>query len=76
MPKTSSAASDPPVVVTYAKGSDGVICWPWGPVIGTQVAGPVRVVLYDHNYTPDKSIQETGVPPQGHTWHWDNIVVR
>ena len=32
---------------------------------------PCRVVFYDHNYTPDK-----GGAPQGHTWHWDNIVVR
>jgi hypothetical protein len=30
-----------------------------------------EVVFKDHNYTPDKD----GVPV-GHTWHWDNIVVR
>lgn len=42
---------------------------------GAFPAGPVRVVFYDHNYTPDKSIQETGVLPQGHTWHWDNIII-
>ena len=32
---------------------------------------PCRVVFYDHNYTPDKD----GIPI-GHTWHWDNIIVR
>lgn len=32
---------------------------------------PCYVVFLDQNYTPDKD----GVP-QGHTWHWDNIVVR
>jgi hypothetical protein len=30
-----------------------------------------RVYFKDHNYTPDKD----GVPV-GHTWHWDNIVVK
>jgi hypothetical protein len=30
-----------------------------------------KVYFKDHNYTPDKD----GVPV-GHTWHWDNIVVR
>ena len=30
-----------------------------------------QVYFKDHNYTPDKD----GVPV-GHTWHWDNIVVR
>jgi hypothetical protein len=34
-------------------------------------SGPSRVVFYDHNYTPDKD-----GTPIGHTWHWDNIVVR
>lgn len=29
-----------------------------------------RVVLKDHNYTPDKD-----EIPVGHTWHWDNILV-
>jgi hypothetical protein len=33
--------------------------------------GEVNVVFKDHNYTPDKD----GVPV-GHTWHWDNIIVR
>lgn len=30
-----------------------------------------NVVFKDHNYTPDKD-----EIPVGHTWHWDNIVVR
>lgn len=29
------------------------------------------VVFKDHNYTPDKDGE-----PVGHTWHWDNIVIR
>jgi len=33
--------------------------------------GPVRVVFYDHNYNPDKD-----GTPIGHTWHWDNIIIR
>ncbi len=33
--------------------------------------GEFRVLFKDHNYTPDKD----GVPV-GHTWHWDNIIVR
>ena len=33
--------------------------------------GDVNVVFKDHNYTPDKD----GVPV-GHTWHWDNVIVR
>ncbi len=37
---------------------------------------PCRVVFYDHNYTPDKSVEETGRLPIGHTWHWDNVIVR
>jgi hypothetical protein len=32
---------------------------------------PWRVVFKDHNYTPDKD-----GTPIGHTWHWDNIIVR
>lgn len=40
---------------------------------GSFPACPCRVVFYDHNYTPDKS--EFGYPI-GHTWHWDNVVVR
>lgn len=40
---------------------------------GSFPAGPVRVVIYDHNYTPTKS--ESGYP-QGFTWHWDNLIVR
>lgn len=38
---------------------------------GSFPACPCRVVFYDQNYNPDKD----GVPI-GHTWHWDNIVVR
>jgi hypothetical protein len=37
--------------------------------------GPVRVVFYDHSYTPDKSNGE-GWPVIGYTFHWDNIVVK
>ncbi len=40
-------------------------------VAGSFPSGPVRVVFYDHNYTPDKDGR-----PAGHTWHWDNVVVR
>jgi hypothetical protein len=32
---------------------------------------PCRVVFLDQNYNPDKD-----GPVVGHTWHWDNIVVR
>jgi hypothetical protein len=44
--------------------------------VATTTAGsfpdcPCRVVFYDNSYTPDK---DTGII--GHTWHWDNIVVR
>jgi hypothetical protein len=38
---------------------------------GSFPACPCRVVFYDHNYTPDKD-----GTPVGHTWHWDNIIVR
>jgi len=38
---------------------------------GAFPAGGFNVVFKDHNYTPDKD----GVPV-GHTWHWDNIIVR
>jgi len=37
-------------------------------------AGPVRVVFFDHNYTPDKSESSFGVQ-RGYTWHWDNIEI-
>ena len=30
-----------------------------------------NVVFKDHNYTPDKDGE-----PVGHTWHWDNIVIK
>ncbi len=40
-------------------------------VAGSFPSGPLRVVWYDHNYTPDKD-----GTPIGHTFHWDNIVVR
>lgn len=30
-----------------------------------------RVILKDHNYTPDKD-----GPVAGHTWHWDNVIVK
>jgi hypothetical protein len=38
---------------------------------GSFPACPCRVVFYDQNYTPDKD-----GTPIGHTWHWDNIVIR
>ena len=40
-------------------------------VSGSFPDGPVRVVFYDHNYTPDKDNN-----PIGHTWHWDNVIVQ
>jgi hypothetical protein len=40
-------------------------------VPGSFPAGGFSVVFKDHNYTPNKD----GIPV-GHTWHWDNIVVR
>jgi hypothetical protein len=40
-------------------------------VPGSFPAGGFKVVFKDHNYTPDKD-----GTPVGHTWHWDNIVVR
>lgn len=42
-----------------------------GTVSGSFPECPCRVVFYDHNYTPDKD-----GTPIGHTWHWDNIIVR
>ena len=30
-----------------------------------------KVYFKDHNYTPDKD-----GTPAGHTWHWDNIIVK
>lgn len=36
-----------------------------------QFPAEYRVVFKDHNYTPDKD-----GTPIGHTWHWDNIVIR
>jgi hypothetical protein len=38
---------------------------------GSFPAGGLKVVFKDHNYTPDK-----GGMPVGHTWHWDNIIIR
>jgi hypothetical protein len=38
---------------------------------GSFPACPCRVIFLDQNYTPDKD----GIP-QGHTWHWDSVVVR
>jgi hypothetical protein len=38
---------------------------------GSFPACPCRVVFYDQNYTPDKDGE-----PVGHTFHWDNIMVR
>ena len=38
---------------------------------GTFPAGGFDVVFKDHNYTPDKDGK-----PVGHTWHWDNIVIK
>ena len=38
---------------------------------GAFPAGPVRVVLYQHSYTPSKS--ESG--SWGSTFHWDNLIV-
>jgi hypothetical protein len=32
-------------------------------------------VIYDHNYTPNKSDPPAAVD-NPYTWHWDNIVVR
>ena len=40
-------------------------------VPGSFPAGEFRVVFKDHNYTPDKELI-----PVGHTWHWDNIVIK
>ena len=34
-------------------------------------AGGFNVVFKDHNYTPDKDGK-----PVGHTWHWDNIIIK
>ncbi len=39
---------------------------------GAFPGGLVRVVFYDHSYTPSKA--ENG-PPIGFTWHWDNVRV-
>ena len=40
-------------------------------VPGSFPAGGFNVVFKDHNYTPDKD-----GTPVGHTWHWDNIIVK
>jgi len=55
---------------------NGTITVDWGgvrtsTVPGSFPAGDIKVVFKDHNYTPDKD-----GPVAGHTWHWDNIVVR
>lgn len=42
-----------------------------GTTSGSFPECPCRVVFYDHNYDPDKD----GMPV-GHTWHWDNFVIR
>lgn len=60
--------------VTLTDNHDGTITFTVAGVSvthgGSFPACPCRVVFYDHNYTPDKDNN-----PQGHTWHWDNIVV-
>jgi hypothetical protein len=38
---------------------------------GTFPTCPCRVILTGHAYRPDKD----GIPV-GHTWHWDNIIVK
>lgn len=38
---------------------------------GSFPTGDWKLVIKDHNYTPNKS-----GPVVGHTWHWDNIIVR
>ena len=38
---------------------------------GSFPTGGFNVVFKDHNYTPDKD-----GTPVGHTWHWDNIIIR
>ena len=45
-------------------------------VSGSFPACPCRVVVYDNNYTPDKSAADGWPFSGGHTWHWDNLVVR
>jgi hypothetical protein len=40
---------------------------------GAFPACPCRVVIYDHNYTPNKSFWPR--VPNPYTWHWDSIVI-
>ena len=40
-------------------------------VPGSFPASGFNVVFKDHNYTPDKDGK-----PIGHTWHWDNIIIK
>lgn len=42
---------------------------------GSFPACPCRVVVFDHNYTPDKNEAGPGVQ-FGYTWHWDTFRVR
>ena len=61
--------------VSLVDNGNGTVTFTVAGVSTTQAGSfpqcPCRVVFYDHNYTPDKD----GVPA-GHSWHWDNIIIR
>jgi hypothetical protein len=60
--------------VSFTDNGDGTVTFVVNGVSLTESGSfptcPCHVVFLDQNYTPDKD----GVP-QGHTWHWDNIIV-
>jgi hypothetical protein len=43
---------------------------------GSFPEGPLRVVFYDHNYTPTKPDPASNNDSGLFTWHWDNIIIR
>ena len=65
--------------VCLTDNGNGTVTFDAGPasatVDGSFPDGPVRVVFYDHSYTPDKAPAE-GHPFGGkYTFHWDNVSV-
>jgi hypothetical protein len=64
--------------VTLVDNHNGTVTFTVAGVAVTQEgafpACPCRVVLYDHNYTPNKSFWPR--VPNPYTWHWDSVVVR
>jgi hypothetical protein len=76
-PASSDKATRYPVTLTDNK--NGTITFTVNGISATRAgsfpACPCRVVIADHNYTPDKS-ERGGRVTNPYTWHWDNVVVR